>query len=360
MSLKKTRNANMDILRIISMFLIVFLHSIDHSGVLESVKQGTVMYHYVYFGYCLAQVCVNCFVLLSGYFMIESKFRPSKLVQLWIEVVFYSVVIRLIFFATGLKAFSFASLISCFIPVITGRYWFITIYFGMYLLSPFLNMAIKAMNKKQFTACNIILFVLFSVWSSIYPSIKGMNSGGGWGLAWFIVLYFFAAWIRLYYIPNKKIIAKTVVFFAIPVALTFALFISNRLGIDKLNHMVHNLYKYDSVFAIIMSLLLMLIFANINIKQGVFSKVAICVAPFTLGVYLIHAHADVSPWSWDVINLPQYLDKLFFPAVQIIAVIGIFLVCVIIDYLRSFVFKFIKLEKFSSWIDTRFNSFVGI
>ena len=200
----KQRNANMDLLRIVSMLLIIFLHSIDHSGVLEAAIPGTGMYYYVYFGYYLAQVCVNCFVLLSGYFMIESKFRPSKLITLWLEVVFYSLVIRIIWFATGQKAFSIVSLISCFFPVLTGRYWFITIYFGLYLISPFLNIAIRAMTKRQFTALNLILFVLFSVWNSLHPSIAGMNSGGGWGLAWFIVLYFAAAWFRLYRENDNK------------------------------------------------------------------------------------------------------------------------------------------------------------
>jgi hypothetical protein len=32
---KKTREANLDVLRIVSMLLIILLHSIDHSGVLE-------------------------------------------------------------------------------------------------------------------------------------------------------------------------------------------------------------------------------------------------------------------------------------------------------------------------------------
>ena len=158
----KLRNVNMDVLRIVSMLLIVFLHSISDSGVLEASIPGTVMYYWVYFGYYLSQICVNCFVLLSGYFMIESRFRPSKLISLWIEVVFYSVVLRIVFIVTGQQAFSITSLVSCFVPVITGRYWFITIYFGLYLISPFLNLAIKAMSKRQFTALNVILFLIMS------------------------------------------------------------------------------------------------------------------------------------------------------------------------------------------------------
>ena len=121
--MKKSRNVNMDLLRIVSMLLIVFLHSIDHSGVLENAENcGMAMYFYVRFTYMLCQVCVNSYVMLSGYFLVTSKFRLKKLVTLWMEAAFYSVVIRLIFMLAGARPFSIVSLVSCFAPILTGRY----------------------------------------------------------------------------------------------------------------------------------------------------------------------------------------------------------------------------------------------
>lgn len=147
---QKQRNANLDLLRIVSMLLIVFLHSIDHSGVLEHAENcGGAMYFYVRFTYALCQVCVNIYIMLSGYFMVTSKFRLQKLVTLWMEAAFYSFVLKLLFMVTGQDAFSITSLVSCFFPILTGRYWFLTIYVGMYLVSPFLNTLIRAMDKLQ-------------------------------------------------------------------------------------------------------------------------------------------------------------------------------------------------------------------
>ena len=217
-NLRKTRNANMNLLRIVSMLLIVFLHSIDHSGVLENAENcGTAMYFYVRFTYMLCQVCVNIYVMLSGYFLVNSKFRLKKLVTLWMEAAFYSVVIRLIFMLTGARPFSVISLVSCFVPILTGRYWFITIYVGMYMFFPFLNVLVRAMDRKQHALMNICLFGLFSLWSSLHPGIAGMNSGGGWGLAWFAVLYLAAAWLWLYYEPKGKAGCYLAVFAGIPV-----------------------------------------------------------------------------------------------------------------------------------------------
>ena len=94
-----------------------------------------------------------------------SKFKLKKLVILWIEVVFYAIFLYLLTVITGFEDFSIITFVSCFIPVLTGRYWFVTIYFGMYLLSPFINIAIKAMNKNQHLKLNVLLLLLFSAWT---------------------------------------------------------------------------------------------------------------------------------------------------------------------------------------------------
>lgn len=90
------RNLGLEWLRICSMFMIILLHSIDHSGLYETLEEGTLLYAYEQFIYALVQVGVNCFVLISGYFLVQSQFKLRKLILLWIEVVFYAVTIKFI------------------------------------------------------------------------------------------------------------------------------------------------------------------------------------------------------------------------------------------------------------------------
>ena len=98
----KLRDTNLDLFRIFSMLLIVLLHSIDHSGVLEEAENSSgALYFYVRFLYMLCQVCVNCYVMLSGYYLVKAKFRLKKLVSLWMETAFYSFVLKFIFTAGG-------------------------------------------------------------------------------------------------------------------------------------------------------------------------------------------------------------------------------------------------------------------
>lgn len=331
--MKKKRNPNLDLLRIVSMLLIIWLHSIDHSGVLETADAtGGMIGVYVRFTYMLVQVCVNCYVLISGYFLVNSTFRLQKLVTLWMEVVFYSVVIKLVFMLTGYTPFSILSLVSCLIPVFTGRYWFITIYFGLYMVSPFLNIAIHAMNREQHLKLNVLLFVLFSGMVSIYPSFAGMNSGAGWGLAWFVVLYFLAAWFRLYYQPSGKCVGKFLGWIGIAAGVT-AIYEIGGVFLP-LRILAGNWYRYDSVPTYLMTLLIFLAFLNMDIKNVAASKVVSVVATATLGVYLIHAHANFSPWSWEMLNLPAKMTSLFFPVIQIGVVLAIYILCSTVDLIR--------------------------
>lgn len=329
------RAVNLDLLRILSMFLIIFLHSIDHSGVLEAADAGaTPAFLYVRFAYQLTQVCVNLFVMISGYFLVTAEFKLEKLAVLWLEVVFYSFVIKLVFMMTGERNYSLVSLISCFLPIITGRYWFMTIYFGLYLLFPFLNMAIRSMTKNRMMACNIALFLLFSVWISIYPSFAGMNSGRGWGLPWFVVLYFAGAWFRLHYTPNGKWGWKLAFWPILSLIVLLALIVGRQFS-GAAETIARNWFKYDSIPAYLATLCVFAAFLNMDIKSAALNRWLTKISANTLGVYLIHAHADLSPWLWDTLDLPRRMQSAAFPLIQIGLVAAVFAVCSAIDMLRS-------------------------
>lgn len=320
-------------LRIVSMLMIILLHSIDHSGLLGKINPPTFIYWYEWSLYALLQVCVNCFVLISGYFLVTSKFRVEKLITLWIEVVFYSITIKAIMMAAGEIPFSVISLASCFIPVISGRYWFVTIYFGLYLLFPFLNIALRAMTQKQHKTLVVLLFVLSSVMISIHPKFMGMNTGGGWGLAWFVFLYITAAYIRLYSRTNKNSVIPILIFIICPTIMTIARAMALKLGSSVLN-VADNWWRYDSVPVYIASVALFLAFLHIPGKQN---KLIIKLSSATFGVYLIHAHANLcTEIMWQRIGFLSYMGKWWFPIYQIMIAILIFLICSIIDMLRSY------------------------
>ena len=78
----KERNYALDLLRILSMLMIVFLHSNSHGGMFYSPETG--LDGYVIGSWVVEVLCivsVNVFVLISGYFLCEQSFRLSRVVR---------------------------------------------------------------------------------------------------------------------------------------------------------------------------------------------------------------------------------------------------------------------------------------
>lgn len=357
----KERKLGLEWLRIISMLMIVLLHSIDHSGLYENLVKGSALYYYEQFIYAAVQVCVNCFVMISGYFLITSSFKFSKMLSLWVEVVFYSLLIKIVLMAIGEIPVSIVSLVSCWAPFTTGRYWFVTIYIGMYCMAPFFNIAIKAMTQKQHRKLNLVLFILFSVLVSIYPSFRGMNANGGWSLAGFTVLYFWAAYLRLYYKPTGKWKLPLAVYLICPIIMTTMLAVSEKMGIGVLTDVAKNLWKYDSMIVYIATVALFIAFLNIAMNSN--SKGAgliVKISGATFGVYLIHAHANICTVPmWDKIKFVPAMEQVWFPLYQIAVVLVIFIVCAIIDLLRQKLFSILRINKLIGFISLKIEKVIN-
>lgn len=344
-TITKSRNASLDLLRIIGMLMIILLHSDSDGALTEALDASLGMQIYTRFLIVFSTIAVNLYVLISGYFLIKSKFRLQKLVALWLEVVFYSFTIKASLMVLGKIEFSVTSLASCFVPIFTGRYWFITIYFGMYLIAPFINILINAMNQKQHFTLNVILFVLVSGMVSIMPRFTGMKSGGGWSLPWFVVLYLYAAYFRLY--PNS--IRKRFYVIKILSWCLISLFIAVLIVLgEKYNQLVYtvsyNWCKYDSVPVVIGSLLLFTVFLGIEIT-GKAAAIISAIAKTTFGVFLIHYHSDCMSLLWPALNLTSKINSHFFPVIHICTIVCIFAICSLIDHIRIHTIG--KIEKSS-------------
>lgn len=87
-SLEKKRLANIELLRIAAMFMIVLLHCNIFGGLLENTQPLTWNWFAVWTVESLSIVAVNCYVFISGYFFVESRFRLRKLVKIWVQIFF--------------------------------------------------------------------------------------------------------------------------------------------------------------------------------------------------------------------------------------------------------------------------------
>ncbi len=123
---KQERNVSLDMLRVVVMLLIVLSHVMLHGKVLENTELFTVNYWLNYTIYAFISVHVNCFVLISGYFLSVKEVKYKQIFSLWRKMLFWSVCIFMILIAVGVESFSLKISIKAFLPFTQQRYWFMT------------------------------------------------------------------------------------------------------------------------------------------------------------------------------------------------------------------------------------------
>ncbi len=92
------RNYGIDALRMLSMFMVVVLHILLLSGLLTNEQLFSTQYEIAWLLEICVYCAVNCYALISGYVGVDSKFRFSNIIVLWLRVVFYTFIITMVFF----------------------------------------------------------------------------------------------------------------------------------------------------------------------------------------------------------------------------------------------------------------------
>lgn len=95
------RNYGIDFLRNILMLFIIIGHLFAHTGIRNEVPFLSNKWIFTWALQTLTVSAVNCFVIITGYYMVSGAYSLWKGIKLWIKVLFYSVSIWLILLLMG-------------------------------------------------------------------------------------------------------------------------------------------------------------------------------------------------------------------------------------------------------------------
>ncbi len=340
------RKANFELLRLIAMLMVVSLHYLSKGQVLSDFKDGPLSGN-EYLAYLLESfsvVAVNAFVLLSGYFLVTSEFKSKKVIQLAAQVLFYAILIPVVLTAAGVLQIQDMNIYTIFpdvFPIQTEHYWFATYYVFLYLCTPILNRAIKAMNQQQLKICTVLLLFVFSIPKSILP-LEIPIDRKGYDLIWFICVYFVAAYIRLYGIPFLEKIKNSVFLYAIMTVLIFSYIcilgaIFQRTG--YLENQIKEVLHYNHILNLLSAIAFFYIFHNIKLHNGMIARGICAISPYAFGVYLLHEHIDIR-YLWPVwCHVQEMSGTSWFLLHYITTVTGIFMLGIMVDWFRSRIFR---------------------
>ena len=336
---KPPRSSNLELYRIVCMLLIVAHHYVVNSGIMECTYRDPMSARslfYFLFG-MWGKTGINCFVMITGYFMCKSRITAQKFLKLLLEVLFYNIVIYAIFLVTGYCKISLVDLFHCLWPIGSVSTGFTSCFLLFYLTIPFLNILIQNLDKRMH---QLLLALSLGIYT-ILGTAPFINVTFNY-VTWFAVIYFIASYIRMY--PEKWFDNNKVWGWATIASIAFAmasvvLYIwgSDRFGQHAVNCWKCFYFVSDSnkFFAVTTAVCSFMWFKNLKIKQ---SKFINTIAASTFGVLLIHANSDtMRSWLWkDVLNVAGQYGEGWGPALlhAFGSVAAIFAICIAIDRLR--------------------------
>lgn len=340
---KVPRSSNLELYRIICMLMIVAHHYVVNSGLREEgspmlvdpISENSIFL--LLFG-AWGKTGINCFLMITGYFMCTSKITLRKFIKLMGQIYFYKLLLYPILLIAGYETLSVSRIVKLVMPTWGLTDNFTGCFIAFWLTIPFLNILVQNMTKRQHELLLLLMLGMYTVLGSI-PSFNVTFNY----VAWFGVIYFIGSYIRMYPHPlfnQKKLWGY----------MTLIIVILTMLSVCCFNYFVAD---SNRILAVAVAICSFLWFKNMNIK---YSKVINAFGAATFGVLLIHANSNAMRiWLWketvDVVGhytLP--LSQLVLFSVGV--VLAIFLVCNLIDQLRIS-----TLEKwFFNWYDRKLSS----
>lgn len=247
---------------------------------------------------------------------------------------FYSIFIYLITIFLGIHKVELKKDILIFIPIISKRYWFITIYFVLCIISPILNLIINNIDKHQFKRILIVMLLLFYLIPTFQYMVNAPTITGdsGYGIVNFVCLYFYGRYIKLYYCDNGNIALYVIGY----ILSSILLFLGNHILSKIFGFYFNSFISYDTIFLLISAITLFLIFKNITIE----SKLINNLSKYALVAFLIHMH-------------PTFFDYLFHNILKInefhgLGYLFIILIYPPIIYLISWFIEYMRMSIFNS------------
>ena len=347
-TLHSERNHGIELLRIFAMLLAAVLHILKKGGVITPSEGNLAAYSTVWLLEAAAYCAVNCYALISGYVGYSDRPKPLRLarcIELWLQVVFYSVIITTVYCIAGVGSVGVSDFADAFLPVTSKQYWYFTAYIGMFFFIPLLNALVRRLNRRALVSLCIMLIAVFSLYDTFASFWKKdpLALVGGHSPLWLGVLYIFGAAMKKLRVPESMSSKKALLIYASAAVFT-ALF---KITGDRLLRFVPgSLFVRDTSPTVLLCAAALLV-AFARFKPGrKLTEFAVLFAPAAFGVYLLH----VSPLVFEHVigNRFAFIGRLPFPLIPfaVLASAGVILVVgLAADKVRILLFKALGVPK---------------
>ena len=287
------REGNIELLRIVCILIILGHHLSWHGAAMASpLPENQVIATLLFAG---GMTGVNCFVMITGYFL--APFKTRRFVLTALQTLFYSVGLTLLMkYAGWSQTVTGETIVNSALIVTRSPYWFVVMYLGLNAALPLLQPAVKRLGKRM----HLAILLVSAVYLSVIPTVTFQDPSSQYfhQLTWFFFLYVLGAYFRKF--PNRFTRCWPLhgAMFLAMVALISWLCLWGR-DHQELFQRVGSRQNFfadkNTVPQLICSCGLFLFFAGIKVKPG---RLLTLLSGASFGVYLIHDHNLFRAMIW--------------------------------------------------------------
>lgn len=341
---KTARNSNIELLRIILMFMVILLHfnNGEMGGAFNYVENKPLNSFILYFFESLSICAVNCFMLISGYFLAYNKtVKLSKILDLLFIVILYNFYGFILSIFMGYSTFSIKSLIGCFVP----SNYFAIFYIITYIFSPFIVLIFDKLTSKLQNILLIIIFLIFICLPTFIDIIDniGLNLNGispisiNGNCSGYTVVQFFVMMIIGMYLRRNNTKVKSI--------FLLSFYLLSTLIMTLLINYFPSLYNYCSIFTVMNAVCLFLLFNKLNFS----SKTINFVSKSIFSIYCLHVCFSMEELWRKYFIMPKFVGGEILAELLCISIsiFIMFTVCLTIDIIMRGTIIYYKNKLFT-------------
>lgn len=337
--MKKERQSNIELLRIVSMLLVLVVHAgywrigVPTSADAASAPLPTFTRIFVQ---QLASPCVNIFILISGWFAIKPRLKG--ILNLWFLLFAWALVDFAIYSRGG-------GILHIIFPFLG---WFIPAYIGLYLVAPVLNGYAEHADRHAFAKYLTIFFIVQTFFDL---GLRNWSIDGhqffnfGYSLISMTGIYLLGRYLRCHPPRWTNWAARTFLFLYIGIFLFSAtvqfslLYVADNVpyGVRIATACLKRFVAYTSPIVIAGTICLFYVFAKLDFKSRIVNHLAMS----ALGVFCFHSMPFYPVVIKAIYGRYNGLTVLLLDALFII---GVYISGTLIDQVRILVWRVLSHE----------------
>ena len=342
------RNINIDIIKVVSLLLVIGVHFFLYTGYYSINYSITNSIFIVLRNICMA--CVPLFIIVTGYLNKNKVWSKKYYLNIGRVYLLYSLAMFILTLADNKYVINTTLFKTALINILNYKYygWYITMYVGLMLIAPIINLAFKNIDEstRKYAITNIVLAIsipvtLADLFSNVRYSMLAHILPNWWYYTWPLMYYIIGAVFSY----NKNLIgdffSNSKMLFWITLIISTSLYSFIDIHWESLPHV--------NIFIVIITTFIFswLLNLDINIPEK-FKPGIIFISNNTLLAYLLSYIMDNIIYPY--VNLISNMNVRFslFPIIVVLNFILTIILVIIIRALLSILRKIYLLSKISS------------